>query len=757
MYFMPVRGAGGMHIYESIACKAGQSLSRYGVSLIYPYRPQLKLVFTVLAAVFFCAQAVFAQSAGNNSVEFLKISADPDSIALGESILSLDNSPAGIIANPAVLAGNYQPKISFTNTVFGDDIRYNFGGIAIPVKLGTIGLAASSIDYGNIQAYDASGNKYISPVTGETAVIFNYALPIREEIPVMKEYGSLGMNIKFLHSNLAGYSSDVTAFDFGGTCNLPFVLDGLSGGLVFRNNGGASNYLTVSGKLPASMNAALRYDYKQWKEFFAVADTSIDPDNSYYSAGIGFSPVYPLSLRCAWRQADNSAASGFRFGFGLVFSDFSLRYSMSPLQDISTVNTIALDVRFGSFTQPKAAYVHYLDYYYQLGRDKYNSEDYIEARQVFESILSVYPGHLPSKEYLLKINSKLDELEQRQQVQVDRWLRKAGVALERDDVFAAKKYYGLVLNIDSENAEAKEGMNKISEQLNNYSVNGGQGADNSKIDKLWNDALGAYKKGDYVSAREYFQQILRIDPDDEKAAEYLKNIYEQTAKITAAQLQELFNKGIDLYRQGEYENAERYFSSVALSNPDRKDVREYLDSCRQKIAEKNKNTAKVEASNKTAMIQGDIESLYFSALKMFQSGEYDNAIAAFTKCRELSLQNGYNKYAESSKYYIGASKSAFAEHFYKSGYDYYKNDKLEAAVACYSKALEYNPEYSAAKVELERLNNILAQGYYEKGAQALSAGANEKAKELFRKSLEYKIDKSESIKALERLEEKTGN
>jgi len=720
--------------------------------------PAKRIVYAVFAVMFICAPAIPAPTAGNNSVEFLKIMADPDSIALGDTILSYDNSPAGIIANPTALAGNYQPKISLSNTIFGSDIRYNFGGIEFPVALGAIGLAASSIDYGNMQAYDVNGAKYSMPLSGETEMIINYGLPIREEVPVMKEYGSIGVNLKLVHSNLVGYTSDVTAFDIGGVCKLPFVLNGLSAGVVFRNNGGSTNYVTDTGKLPSSFNAALRYDYKQWKDFFAVADTSVDPDNSYYSAGIGFSPLYPLSLRCAWKQSENSSdTSGFRFGFNLVFSNFSLRYSMAPMQDISTVNTIALDVKFGSFTQPKVAYDHYLGYYYELARDKYDSEDYIEARQIFENILSVYPGHLPSKEYLLKINGKLDELEQHKQVQVDRWLRKAGIALERDDIIMAKKYYGLVINIDSDNIEAKEGMAKIKDHLSDYTVVEEHQTNEHKISKLWDSGVACYKKGDYVTAREYFQQLLRIDPNDEDAAEYLKDIYEQLKKITAMRTDELYNNGVDAYRLGEYEKAEKYFSSVLVASPERKDAKEYIDNCRKKIEEIQSKSAKEAAEAKAMDVQKNVESLYFSALKMFQKGEYDNAISAFTNCNELASQNGYAKYAESSKYYLGASKSALTTHFYKQGYEYYKNDKLEAAVACYTKALEYNPDNSAARVELEKLNNTLAQGYYDKGVMALSAGENEKAKDLFRKSLQYKVDKTESIKALERLEDKTGD
>ncbi len=462
----------------------------------------------------FSGTVVLAQNAGNASGDFLKLNIDPESIALGGSILSFNSSPAAMITNPAALADNFQPKLSFASTVFDGDIKYNFAGIAVPLKFGTIGAGASYLDYGAIQGYYAGFVTYDIPQSGETAITFNYAIPLRTEVPVLREYGSLGMNIKFVHSNLAGYTSDVTAVDIGGTCKMPFIAEGVSSALVLRNIGNSPNYDVISGNLPTETNLAVRYDLPMSNDFFAVLDAGSDPDNNYYSAGLGISPVYPLTVKCGWKEGGESAATGFCMGFGVNFNNFSLRYALSPMKDISAVQTIALEITFESFTNTTAAYDHYLSMYFELARDKYNNKDYIGARQIFEDILSVYPGHLPSKEYLLRINSALDEMEHHRQVQVDRWLRKADVDMERNDIIEARKYYSLVLNIDSVNTEALAGMNKIKDLTGELTKPESEQLDKAKITKLWDEAVGLYDKSDYVASREKFQEVLRLDPNN---------------------------------------------------------------------------------------------------------------------------------------------------------------------------------------------------------------------------------------------------
>lgn len=712
-----------------------------------------RLLNTVLITVLTAVPCFSASSAGESSADFLRFAADPAAVALGGSILARSYCPSDMISNPSALGYNYQPKLSFVNTQYAADVRYGFAGIAVPISFGSFGAGVSNIDYGAIQGYYANGTPYSIPRSGDTAAFLNYAFPIKAELPVYKQYGSAGVNLKVLQSSLAGYSASALAIDIGGTFNIPFVAEGLSAGLVLRNYGDGIKYDNQTDKLPSSVNFALRYDRENWRELFAVIDAGSDPDNMYYSLGIGISPVYPLSLQCAWQEAGKSAAAGARFGVGIKFDNFSLRYALSPMKDISAVHTLAVDVVFESFTKPQAAYGHYLNRYLQMGREKYNKRDYIAARSIFEDILSVYPGHSQSIEYLLKIKTKLDSMEQYQQVQIDRWLRKAEVAFIRNDLIGAKRYYSLTLNIDSNNTEANDGMNKIRDLLSGQEASRSvaPNENTAKIQKTWAAAVGLYNKGDYVAAKEKFQDVLNVDPNNEEAAKYLGDIYNQLNKISAMQTSDLYNKGIELYGKGNYAEAKKYFNAVLITNPESKEAQEYAVECQNKLDELQKQPAAEKAAQKRAKAKNEVEAAYFAALKLYQKGSYEEAAKAFTKSRDIADQNEYKKYEASSRAYITNSKNALSEQNYKRGYEQFKAGKFEEATESYSKALEYNQDNVSAKVELGKVKEQLAQNYYELGMKSYSSGDTDKAKELFKKSLHYKFDKVESLRALERI------
>ncbi len=195
----------------------------------------------------------------------------------------------------------------------------------------------------------------------------------------------------------------------------------------------------------------------------------------------------------------------------------------------------------------------------------------------------------------------------------------------------------------------------------------------------------------------------------------------------------------------------KYFSSVVISDPNRKDAQDYVAVCQQKTDEAKKKAEADKAAYKNVRVKNEIETMYFAALKLYQNGDYEEAIKAFNKTHEAAEKSDFTKYSESSKHYISASKNALCEQYYKEGNSLAAENKLEASAESYNKALELNLEFSSAKAALDKVNDQLAQQYYEIGMKAFSAGDTAKAKESFEKSLSYKFDKIESKRALERI------
>ncbi|MHB9155489.1 MAG: hypothetical protein ACYC5N_07330, partial [Endomicrobiales bacterium] len=161
----------------------------------------------------------------------------------------------------------------------------------------------------------------------------------------------------------------------------------------------------------------------------------------------------------------------------------------------------------------------------------YSRRDYIGARQLLEEILSVYPDHEPSKVYLEKISLVLDDIEQQRVMEIQLWLRKANVALSRNNVFEARKYFATVLKYDPANGEALEGQGKIDALVAEMQAQKTQKENRQRIDKLWLSAMESYSKGEFVFAKEKFGELLELCPGNPEVIKYVTEIENQLAKV----------------------------------------------------------------------------------------------------------------------------------------------------------------------------------------------------------------------------------
>ncbi|MHB9155488.1 MAG: PorV/PorQ family protein, partial [Endomicrobiales bacterium] len=328
------------------------------------------IVFLTGALVLSSSNGLHA--AGGSAPASARVVPDPRSAALGDSVLSLSDSPAGMFVNPAGVASIYRPKLTYTETSYAADLKYRGAAFSFPTKNGSFGVGAAFLDHGDIKGVAGDGQEYDVPRSGDLQLLLNYALTLRENGPLIREYGGLGVNVKHLQSSLAGNSAGGLALDLGGI----YKFGDLSTSLVYRNLGTGIKYASESGVTASSLNLGLRYDFSPLSDFFILADASRDmgekPGDTSYSFGAGISPVYPVTLRCAWKETPDPAVAGLRAGISMDFKDFSLSYSYSPLKGPVPVHHAGIDISLGAFSRSKVAYNHYLTHYFEVARARYS-------------------------------------------------------------------------------------------------------------------------------------------------------------------------------------------------------------------------------------------------------------------------------------------------------------------------------------------------------------------------------------------------
>jgi len=170
-----------------------------------------------------------AQFGGQKSFDFLNVSPSARLAALGGVNVSLaDRDQTFFMSNPALTGDSLVGYASAGYQFYVADIGQAVFAYTHKFKrFGTVSFGVQHIGYGEIMAYDASGFELGSFESGETALFISKSHQVSNF--------RVGLNLKTVFSNLAGFRSTAMMLDIGGTFIHP--TQDLKVGLVFKNLG----------------------------------------------------------------------------------------------------------------------------------------------------------------------------------------------------------------------------------------------------------------------------------------------------------------------------------------------------------------------------------------------------------------------------------------------------------------------------------------------------------------------------------------
>ena len=205
-----------------------------------------KLVCFMLFMVF-VQSLTYAQVGGDKSFEFLNIPYTARLSGLGGvNVSQADQDVNMFLSNPSLIGDTLSGYASANFLSYFADISLATFTYTRKVDQvgGMLSVGIQHLGLGSIDGYDASGNLTQSFTSGETAITLNHA----------RKAGnfSIGANVKFITSNIAGYRASAMLFDLGGVFVHPDKQ--LNIGMAIKNIGFAlSDYTEES-------NAALPVD-----------------------------------------------------------------------------------------------------------------------------------------------------------------------------------------------------------------------------------------------------------------------------------------------------------------------------------------------------------------------------------------------------------------------------------------------------------------------------------------------------------------
>jgi hypothetical protein len=195
----------------------------------------------------------FAQIGGKNSFEFLDLPVNAHVAGIGGVNVSVvDQDVNMFMQNPALLNADMDRHLSLNYQPYYADTKASSLAYAHKIKNNTWGFGLQYLNYGKIDQTDASGTVLGSYTPQDVGIMAARSHTVNNY--------TLGVNMKFVYSQILNYNSMALMGDLGGVFKHP--QKDFSIGLVIKNAGFAFNKFTKDTKVNLPFDVQLGTSYK---------------------------------------------------------------------------------------------------------------------------------------------------------------------------------------------------------------------------------------------------------------------------------------------------------------------------------------------------------------------------------------------------------------------------------------------------------------------------------------------------------------
>ncbi len=195
---------------------------------------------------------------------------------------------------------------------------------------------------------------------------------------------------------------------------------------------------------------------------------------------------------------------------------------------------------------------------YQKARQLYNKKNWQAAINAFTEILSIDPSHRKARNYLSRARKQLNSL-------LDKHYQQAKQYFEQKNYEKALEECNYILSVDGNHAEAQTLQSQAYASIS--------------IQNLHEKGKQAFGKGDFLTARKIYREILAKQPQDKIAANYLK----QCETRLKDRIEQLFNEGMVSYSEGDYHSAIQVWNKILSIDPNHKSTKEYIKKASERL------------------------------------------------------------------------------------------------------------------------------------------------------------------------------
>lgn len=284
--------------------------------------------------------SLFAQSAGNTGLSFLKIGFGARNVAMGDLGVVSTGDMNSTFYNPALIFGNDKAQISFSHNKLIQDVSSEILGVNFSIGDMPFVVGINSTTISDIEVRTQPG-------PAESTFNAHYFYGTISSGFQLESF-SVGLTLKYIYESLFSDEASGFAGDVGIYSNK--LIEGVGLGISLRNIGSMSKLREEPTDLPMDLRAGASYSFhfesiKSVTNFVGGLQKYLDNDNLHIH--VGAEVVYNefFSLRGGYISGYDSKS--ITYGTGILWGSFNFDYAFVPFEfGLGDNHTISVSYTF---------------------------------------------------------------------------------------------------------------------------------------------------------------------------------------------------------------------------------------------------------------------------------------------------------------------------------------------------------------------------------------------------------------------------
>ena len=339
----------------------------------------------------------FAKATGGQPGAFLSWGAGARSLGMGKAFVSVCNDSSATYWNPAGLSQLDRREVMFLHAQLWEGTIYDFITYIHPTTtLGTFGGYFTRLYSGGFEKIEV---RYSN---GEIVELVNKGTFSDTQMAISGSYGkkvedilSLGTSLKIISHTLDTHTNGFITLDASMLLEDPIErLKNVKIGMVFQNLISLKTGEATDDKLPINFRIGASYKVLKNKLNLAVDIDKSEKGNLGYHIGIEYWMLNFVALRLGLDKEE------VNMGFGVRYKDYGIDYALA-MHELGGSHRLSASWHFGSSV--KEARTSQIKKYYGEGMQAYRKGQYMLAMEKLAKSLSIQPRNRELKSMVTKL------------------------------------------------------------------------------------------------------------------------------------------------------------------------------------------------------------------------------------------------------------------------------------------------------------------------------------------------------------------